>query len=136
MLLSCGFLISHPPAPLFFFWNPIGLVADPFFAAPFSDSDLRYELRVKPFLPISDPTCPEWQDIRTLVTLRPSAQAEAKETAEVLGASIQAQSRGIIALAEEKFKEAENEWLAFTKKGSMKANYLSAVRTGGKSMSN
>ncbi|KAL9124316.1 MAG: hypothetical protein Q9217_006342 [Psora testacea] len=84
---------------------------------------LRYQLRMKPFAPISHPPVPSFDQFMVLVSLR-SPATTASEVSEVLEADRLEQALGILEVAESALKEARKKWEFVSKADADVAKYV------------
>jgi len=84
---------------------------------PYSTPEFRYTLRMRPFLSMSLPETPSYEELTSLVSLRTPAKADAdsSKTSSATHAVLNQQALSIIEVAEQALKVARKEWEAVSK---------------------
>ena len=114
---------------LYAFLNHLGFIADPFQTTAFSTPLARFQLRMKPFIDIDDPPCPELDVIQNLVTLRHDGDSVvSKDMNAVLQADQASQALGILSVSIEELSKAKTEWMSASKKGTLNSSESTAIR--------
>ena len=95
---------------LYSFLAHLGLLKSPYSESPYGSPQLRYTLRMRPFLAISLPEVPSYDQFIASVSLRPDPKASQ--------AKIAAQAMSILNVADRAFKSARKDWEAVSKTGA------------------
>ena len=99
--------LANGLSSLYSFLSHVGLMTASYREMPYSTPQLRYTLRMRPFLAISLPEVPSYDQFISSVSLRPDAKASA--------AKVAAQAMSILNVAERAFKGARKDWEAISK---------------------
>lgn len=87
---------------LYSFLAHVGLLRGPYSESPYGSPQLRYALRMRPFLALSLPEVPTYDQFIASVSLRPDPKASQ--------AKVAAQAMSILNIAERAFKSARKDW--------------------------
>ena len=101
---------------LFSFLSHLGLIPAPYHALRYSTPAQRYALRMRPFMSMSLPETPSYEEFASLVSLRsPEATSADGSNGTVPQVEIHLQAQSILGLAEQTLKVARKEWEAVSK---------------------